>query len=379
MKQGIIYSELKQGSRILHCPENLGNNAKRLSDHEKKLGFNSWSISLKKDAYGFKADQTLVKGGSFILGELARWRLLWIAIFSYDIIHFNNGKTIMPHRVPFSSVRARTNTLIALFYSIYAGIFEGLDLPILKAFGKTIYFTYQGSDARYSSHYTKLHNEDVLAGLNPDYLSPKADKYKKRRIARSEKFADGIYCLNPDLLRNFTSKASFLPYYNVDINLIETHSIFDKPTIHVVHAPSKRDIKGSTYIINALNKICKDNPNVDFTLVENMINDDAQRIYKTADLFIDQLIVGWYGGVAVELMARGVPVMCFLEDTSDIENVQELVKEIPIIATSIDTLETDLKDILSLEPNKINSISQAGLKFVRAHHSRNHNNCEKRN
>ena len=366
MKQGINYTELNQSSRILHCPENLGNNAKRLSDHEKKLGFNSWSISLRKEAYGFEADQTLVKSGSFILGELARWRLLWIAVLNYDIIHFNNGKTIMPHRVPFSSVRNRTNALIALLYSIYSLIFEGLDLWILKAFGKTIYFTYQGSDARYSTHYTNLHDDQVLASLNKDYLSASADRYKQKRIKRSEKYADAIYCLNPDLLRNFSSKASFVPYYNIDVTEVEPHDVFTNETIHIVHAPSKRDIKGTKYILKAVEDIQKTDSRIRFTLVENLSNSDAQKVYNTADLFIDQLIVGWYGGVSVELMARGVPVMCFMEDTSDIANFKQF--KTTILNTSIAMLERDLRELLASPLKDLNTWGKSSREFAINHH-----------
>lgn len=365
-----MYKNTKKDSqvRILHCPENLGNNAKRLSDFEKSLGIKSWSISLRKEAFGFEADQTLVKSGSFVFGEFARWRLLWIAISKYDVIHFNNGKTIMPQRVPFVSVRRRSNTFIAGLYSIYAWVFEGKDLFILKFFGKKIYFTYQGSDARLSSHYTKLHPREVLDGLNPDYLAPKSDRYKLRRIVRTELYADAIYCLNPDLLRNFSQKARFVPYYNVDLNQITPHSIFMNSTVHIVHAPSKRDIKGSKYIIKAIEKITQENSRIRFTLVEGMSNSDAQKIYDTADLFIDQLIVGWYGGVAVELMARGVPVMCFLEDTSDLVQLKSFGALLPIISTSIPTIENDLRALLARKDSEIRLLGQSGYEFTKIHH-----------
>ena len=364
-----MYQNIPKDSRILHCPDNLGNNAKRLSDKEKKQGLNSWSISLRKEAFGFEADQTLVKSGSFILGELARWRLFWIAVFYFDVIHFNNGKTIMPHRIPFSSVRKRSNIFVATAYSIYAWMLEGKDLVFLKLLGKNIYFTYQGSDARLSSHYTNLHPSDVLADLNPDYLSPISDQYKARRIARAEKHAQAIFCLNPDILRNFSDKAKFQPYYNVDISQITPHDILVKDTIHIVHAPSKRDIKGTKYILDAVRELGQQDPRIRFTLVENISNQEAQKIYDTADIFIDQLIVGWYGGVAVELMARGVPVICFLEDFNDVQEVQEICAQAPIIRTNITTLKTDIHKALALPADRIKSLGKEARKFVSTVHT----------
>jgi len=364
--------EFDKGTRILHCPENLGGNAKRLSDHEKGHGFKSWSISLRKEVFGFEADQTLVKSGSFLLGELARWKLLWLAVTGYDVIHFNNGKTIMPHRIPFSSIRKRTNLLIALLYTPYSWLFEGKDLCFLKLVGKQISFTFQGSDARLSSHYTALHPAKVIEKLNPDYVSARADSYKLKRIARAEKFADEIYCLNPDLLRNFSARAKFRPYYNVDTHEIAPHEVFADDTVHIVHAPSKRDIKGTSYIVEAVNNICSTKPNVRFTLVENLSNEDAQKIYDTADLFIDQLIVGWYGGVSVELLARGVPVICFMADTSDLPQVEVLTNAVPICNSNINTIEADLEEILKRPKDELKRCGESGVEFVKKFHVPSH-------
>ena len=365
-----MYKDTTNTTRILHCPDNLGNNAKQLSDYQKEQGLNSWSISPRKEQFGFEADQTLVKSGSFVLGEFARWRLLWIAIFNFDVIHFNNGRTIMPHRLPFASVRKRTNSIVAALYVIYAWVLEGKDLFILKALGKKIYFTYQGSDARLSSHYFQLHSGDVLTELNPDYLSPKADQYKLRRIKRTEKYAEGIICLNPDLLTYFSSKAKFQPYYNIDLNEIKPHKILESNTVHIVHAPSKRDIKGTKYIVNAINELREKNSNLRFSLVEGMSNRKAQKIYDTADIFIDQLIVGWYGGVAVELMARGVPVMCFINSSTDIQDtqIQSIESKLPILKTSIETIKTDLENLLKLNKAEIRAIGENSRIFVNEEH-----------
>ncbi len=365
-----MYQQLKTGARVLHCPDNVGNNAKLLSDHEKKTGIDSWSISLRKDTFGFNADQTLVSSGSFFWGELARWKLLWIAARHFDVVHFNNGKTIMPHRIPFESIKKRTNTVTAILYSIYSFILEGADLRILRALGKEMYATYQGSDARFSAHYTERHRPEVLSELNRDYLSSVADLFKERRIARIEKYAAAIYCLNPDLLKNFSSKAQFVPYYNVDVSKVTPHSIFDDDIIHIVHAPSKRDIKGSKYIVKAVENIKKSNSRIQFTMVENMSNKDARKIYDKADLFIDQLIVGWYGGAAVELMARGVPTMCYIDSTAtDSEGtLNRVLSNLPIIKTSIETIEHDLSTLLKQDRTVLKEAGENSRLFVEAIH-----------
>ena len=39
---------------------------------------------------------------------------------------------------------------------------------------------------------------------------------------------------------------------------------------------------------------------------------EAMKLYAQADLVIDQLLAGWYGGFAVETMAMGKPVVCYI-------------------------------------------------------------------
>lgn len=362
-----LYEQEVRDKRILHCPENLGNNAKRLAQIERSQGAKSWSVSLRKEAFGFEADQTLVPSSSFILGELARWRLLWIALSQYDIIHFNNGKTIMPHRLPFHSVKKRTNSVIACFYYLYSLILEGKDLWLLKLFNKTIYFTFQGSDARFSSHYTNLHSPEVLNGINTDYLSSVADSFKKKRIERAKKYANKIFAMNPDLLKNLGSKCEFLPYYNVDVNKISAHPILQDDAIHIVHAPSKKDIKGTKYIVKAIGQLQKTHT-IKFTLVEGLSNEEAQKIYDTADILIDQLLVGWYGGVAVELMARGVPVVCFLHE-NDFEQIDEVfINELPIINSSVDSIYDDLQALLTRPKAELQELGNSSRRFIEKYH-----------
>jgi len=354
--------------RILHCPDNLGNNARRLAERERSQGAKSWSIALNKDVYGFNADQTLVNSQSFIKGELARWRLLWIALTQYEIIHFNNGKTIMPIRLPFSSVKRRSNRFVACFYHIYAMLLEGKDLWLLKLFGKKIYFTYQGSDARFSSHYIKFHSPEILENLNPDYLSKTADSYKLTRIKRVKKVAEKLFCLNPDLLKNLGTNAQFMYYVNVDIENIKPHPILQKKQIHIVHAPSKKDVKGTKYIEKAIANI-KNDHDIKFTLVSGLSNQEAQKIYNTADIFIDQLIVGWYGGAAVELMARGVPTLCFLDEDSLAFVSKENLDELAIIQTSVASIENDLLTLLSKPNSELQNLGKRSRLFVQKYHS----------
>ena len=53
---------------------------------------------------------------------------------------------------------------------------------------------------------------------------------------------------------------------------------------------------------------------MELVLIEGMTYEQARQVYPTADLLIDKVLAGWYGGVAVELMALAKPVVCYIRE-----------------------------------------------------------------
>ena len=107
---------------------------------------------------------------------------------------------------------------------------------------------------------------------------------------------------------------------------------------------------------------------IKFTLVEGLSNSEAQKVYDSADILIDQLIVGWYGGVAVELMARGVPVMCYLNKDDLTVVGQQFSHDLPIINTSIDSIYDDLEKTLILPSKELRNLGVLSRHFVEKYH-----------
>ena len=70
---------------------------------------------------------------------------------------------------------------------------------------------------------------------------------------------------------------------------------------------------------------------------------EAMKLYAQADLVIDQLLAGWYGGFAVEMMAMGKPVVCYIR-AEDLRFVPPgMVAELPLVPARPDSLEDDLE------------------------------------
>ena len=67
-------------------------------------------------------------------------------------------------------------------------------------------------------------------------------------------------------------------------------------------------------------------------------------VYESADVFVDQLLVGWYGAAAVEAMSLGKPSVCYLRE-SDIAWLP-FKDSIPLISATCTTIYDVLLDLI---------------------------------
>ena len=68
-------------------------------------------------------------------------------------------------------------------------------------------------------------------------------------------------------------------------------------------------IKGTEYIIDAVNKL-KEDFNIEFILLENKPQDEVLKLLKEkADIFIEKIVGPSYALSAIEAMAYGIPVI----------------------------------------------------------------------
>jgi hypothetical protein len=136
------------------------------------------------------------------------------------------------------------------------------------------------------------------------------DAQRGRAIEKMARYARHMWAVNPDLLHFLPrDKSSFLPY-SVSWDDIEPAPPTPGTRLKIVHAPTNREAKGSEFILTALERLQKSHPQaIEVCLVENVPHRQAIEIYRSADLVIDQIVVGWYGGFAVETMKMGKPVI----------------------------------------------------------------------
>jgi glycosyltransferase involved in cell wall biosynthesis len=230
--------------------------------------------------------------------------------------------------------------------------------------------TYQGNDARQGDYCRKNFKISPANELQSDYYNPKIDELKRKRIAVFSRNADRIYALNPDLFHVLPSSAIFLPYAHIDLAdwVMKPTEVKVNTKPVVVHAPSHRGFKGTRFIIEAVNRLQAENIEIDFVLVEGVSNQEARRQYERADLLVDQLLAGWYGGLALELMSLGKPVVCYIRE-EDLRFIpSDMAKELPIINSTPDTIYEVLKHWLTDGRSRLKELGAQSRHFAEKWH-----------
>jgi glycosyltransferase involved in cell wall biosynthesis len=335
--------------KVLHCPTDTGGNAWGLSRAERELGIESDVMVRRSSWTAMPADVDLHLREGFLPVRLLRLLVFFAkAVRTYDVFHFNWGMSLLDHR--------QWN----LNY---------LELPFLKKYGKRIVVTFQGCDARMKGRSQQLFSTSACATCDVAWCTPRLDGIRQRRTHKLFKYADRVFALNPDLLHVLPG-AEFLPYASVDprawlVSPAQGGERHGGP-VRILHMPTNRSIKGTRYVEAACEELKRQGFNVELVLIEQVPHHQVKALIAQADLVVDQLLIGWYGALAVEAMAMGKPVLCYLRD-EDLKLFVPFHERIPIVRTTKDTLAHDLARLLR-NRSDWPGIGLAGRQFVQDCH-----------
>ena len=350
--------------KILHAPTTVGGNSYFLSKAEKELGYDSYCLAISQNQFKFPCDEVILNGDENIIVSEFKTIITGLkTLFKYDVYHYNFGKSIFSSR-PFPKSEKYHKWKLFVYVNFYARFTELLDLKIASKLGRITAITYNGTDARIYEYCKKNYPIHFIHNLKNSAYSKHSDKYKKQRFKVVEKYADLIYSVNPDLLHCLPSKAKFLPYTCADPSSNKPLKKKTGEPIHIIHAPTNRDIKGTRYILEAVEKLKQNGVKFKFTLVENLTNTEAKKLYEDADILVDQLLAGFYGGLSVEFMALGKPVICYIRK-SDLKFLpREMAKQMPIINAQPDTIYDVMLASISQSKAKLHDIGKQSHQYV---------------
>jgi glycosyltransferase involved in cell wall biosynthesis len=322
---------MRSTERILFAGHEIGGQMQLFAETMRAKGVQAEAAAFNADFRKFSNDFTIPKQKI----PLKRAAFFLKAIQRYDVFHFFWGVSLLD------------------FW-----MFSGLDLPLLRSLKKKVIVHFRGTDIVNIHYYSYLmanaRGESMVmpARSRPDQLV---------KLERWKKYAHRILVSTPDL-QEIVPEGMLIPQA-VNISALPLRISTPSEIFRIVHAPTRRNTKGTEYIIQAVNNLKAQGLLVELDLVENQLPAEVLNHFAQCDAGIDQVLHGWYGKVSVELMAMGKPVICFIDD-----RFKSLLPDLPVISASPATLEEKIRMLMINK--EINRQSAAKYRtFVERHHN----------
>ena len=240
---------------------------------------------------------------------------------------------------------------------------ENKDFEIIRKLGKKIISAFEGSDIRYwqalaqetGIDYTSLVGKDAHTVFKPQWLYA-----IQPTLRRGEIYADLV--MHEPSCSGMALRPGRFTFCPIDLSQYQFNvPARDIPV--VVHAPSKQAIKGTTFILKALDELQEEGVKFDLRLLHNVPNTKVVETLFDADCAIDQLLLDANGKFASEAMASGCAVA-----SAHMLNVLEPAVSRPIQSIHIDTIKEDLRPLLLDKDLRIR-LAYEGRSYVEKYHN----------
>lgn len=334
----------------------------------KSLGHNTKVVARYQHRFGFIADEYI---SNFSRTKLRRFiDHIWASRYlfqNWDIVHFNYGSTLFDPR--FTPSQQQLDLKWKLRQNLLKNL-QKLEIWILKKRKIPIFVHFQGDDAVQGDVSLKIFHDSIAHHVNDTYYSPASDNEKRTRISWFDTFASEIFAVSPDMMWFLPKRTRFIPY--VCTNLLELAPDYPSKLpdkIRICHAPTDRSGKGTPYIEEAVKQLILEGYIFEFKTLENMEHARVIDEIRNSDLFIDQIHHGWYGGVAVEAMALGKPVMAFIRQGDLVHIPKAMADEIPILMVEYTTILSNLRNLLSSDRINFRDLGLKSRAYVEAWHN----------
>lgn len=357
--------------RVVHLPTSVGGNPQGLSQHLRSLGIESESWIFTQNVFNYPSTRAIWKEGDGPLRrEIKRCSAIIHVARNFEVIHFNYGSGWATPIPMFSATDRGILAKVKRFAaSLYLHALSLLELGVYRLLRRPMFVHYQGDDARQGDTSKALFRHSIAQYADDGYYSPEGDALKRRMIRRMARYCSQVYSVNPDLMHVLGKKAKFVPYSHISLDEWQpVYTQLQNRPLRIGHAPSNRKIKGTDIILPVLEELAAEGCQFELVLVEGLSNEEARQKYEQIDVLIDQLHAGWYGGLAVEVMALGKPVMVYIRE-EDLQFIPaEMKADLPFLKVTMESLKDDLRHLLSMSREEILNLGQRSRRYVERWH-----------
>ncbi len=316
---------------------NTGGIAYKIAEGLRKNGFKADSIVIDDHTFSYPYHKKLAYIGikPNIINRIQKYYYFIKHTLKYNVFIFNTRTTLLAKKG---------------------------DLKILKMLGKKTAMVYVGCDIRDKNFYLSSADKYTVCKNCTAEYQRKVDCLMEKKINESrsiQKYVDASFS-HPFDATILNGKFHYL-YLLLELEkYAPSYGINQK--VKIIHAPSDSGIKGTQYVLDAIEKLKQMNIEFDFEILTGKTHKEIQKAISGADILIDQMVAGWYGLISVEAMALGKTTVCFLK-----ESLYNFIPDIPIINLNPDNLAEGLESLIK-DKEKLKSLGMAGRKFAEKYH-----------
>jgi glycosyltransferase involved in cell wall biosynthesis len=244
--------------------------------------------------------------------------------------------------------------------------FWRLELALMRLLGKRVFVYTYGGDVR---------TREITEGLGryncclhcpaPGRMCICDDARGRRNLAAIRRGATALLAMG-DMAEYTRGSRNDLFFWPVDTDEIGYVGARDtnEPPVRVVHAPNHRHFKGTDYLVAAVARLREEGLPLELDLVERVPNAEALARYARADIVAEQFLIGFHGYTALEAMALGKPVICFIRKPEYVAAPGEC----PIVSADPDQLLAALRALVVDAPGR-RRLGLQGRAYVERHYS----------
>ncbi len=339
--QGFLQEKSNRIMRVLHLPVNTASIPSHTVRGLCKIGIDARGL-----VYGSSRIQSFER--LKVIGsnaKPARYSIAWFLwVYNFfrwtmwaDVIHWYCGASAL---LPFD-----------------------LDILFLRLLRKSCIVEWLGSDIRISEIEIKdnPYFRSIVSNL-PGYGRAEKSYKKQTEFAK----AGFVSIVSVGMLR-YIKPDTFQKIFIVPQRLVlsDYQPVYPDPNKIkpiLVHSPSNPVIKGTQRLINVIEKLQK-KYEFDFKLVSGIPREENLKIIQKADIYLDQFIIGDYGMAALEAMALGKPVLCYIKPSI----IEQYPADFPVVNANLDNLESVLEPLIN-DGKLRNKIGKLGRKYVEKYH-----------
>ena len=322
-----------------------------LAECDRRLGLRSHSLVYHTYYIRRDFDINLERPLSLVRKYMPSWetRLVYLlfawAMLRYDVFHFFLDRGILP-----SAGRMGINPLEA---------------ELLHRAGKRLYTYTYGADVRTREGTLRLGTYNFCVDCpEPARFCICDDAAEAEMIAAIEPHATAMLAMG-DMLA-YVPAATELHFWPIDTSrFVPSPPDFrgDRP-LRVFHAPNHAHFKGTRHLEAAIERLRAQGRAIELEQVQGLPNSEVLARMSACDLVAEQFIGGFHGYTALEAMALGKPVICFVRE----RRLLASAKDCPLLDADPDRLEGVLRDC-STRCHDLAALGRQGRAYVEKYHS----------